>query len=190
MAEQTVSLDDLGLAGVAGVPADRDVLAALLAGDDDPIAEQREKIDDADVVTLADNFRIIAALTRRKADLEDQVSKVSSELEAAKQRQLDMMKTQGTAQFRDAQGQGSCHIRDVWQSEIVDPEKFTAWVQENHPHLLSVNANTRGSLLVQEFKNKGVAPDDIEKLPPGVKVTARPQLGLNGVKPKKEKKNG
>jgi hypothetical protein len=188
VAEQEVSLEDLGFAGVAGVSSDRDVLAELLAGTDDPVAEQREKIDDSDAASLAENFRTVAALTKRKAELEEQLDRVSKALTAAKWRQLEMMETQGTTQFRDSSGQGSCFVQERFDTEVTDPDAFQAWADERHPELFSINSQTRNKFIRENYRDKGVAPDSPD-FPPGIKVSPQKQLAVRGARPKKEKQD-
>lgn len=168
----------------AGAGADRDVLGALLdATDDDPDAERRQALADADITDLGSEFDTIAALTRRRDELQGRLDEVKRDLEAAKGRMLDAMETQGTSQFRSAEGLGSCYVQERFDTTLDDPDAFMEWVKERAPELLSVNAQTRNKYVRVEFRDKGVDPDSGE-FPPGVKVTPRKQLAVRGAKAK------
>ena len=56
-----------------------------------------------------------------------------------------------------------------------------AWVKETHPELLTVHSQNRTKFIRENFRDQGV-PEDDARFPPGVKVTAREQLMVRGVK--------
>jgi hypothetical protein len=141
-------------------------------------------VSDADLGSMESEFQVVALLTERKKELERQVSEVSAQLEAAKERMLAVMEAHGTTQFRSGAGLGSCFTQERFDTTVEDPGAFVAWVQERHPELLTVNSQTRNRFIREEFRDKGVAPDS-DAFPPGVKVTPRTQLAVRGARPQK-----
>jgi len=185
MAKEIVS-DEVaaGFAGFASMAqpstADEgDALKELLEGNTDD--EEAVEAGAGELAVLEDEFGVVAALTRRKEELEGQLSKVNQQLAAQKQRMLDAMDAQGTAQFKSAGGPGACSPTTTFDTKVEDPATFMAWVQEFHPELLTVNSQTRSSFIRKEYRDKGVDPDSPE-FPPGIVASERRSLTVRGVK--------
>lgn len=161
-----------------------DVLEALLHGstDDDDAVEA----DAGELANLQSEFDAVAALTRRKQELESELSKVSQALEAQKGRMLEAMEAQGTRQFRSVTGDGACTITERFDTTLDDPQAFISWVKEAHPDLLTVHSQTRNKFIREEYRDQGIAPDSPE-FPPGVVVTPRRGLMVRNVRRMQDK---
>lgn len=158
-----------------------DVLSQLLGDAPSDDADEATEMDLGELGALQEEFDAVETLTLQKQRLEAKLSKVSADLQAQKFRMLDAMKLQGTKQFSSALGPGACSRSERYDTVVEDVDTFMAWVQETHPELLSVHSQRRTKFIRENFRDQGV-PEDDERFPPGVKVTAREQLVVRGVK--------
>lgn len=162
---------------------DADVLDSLLSTEDDPDS-QREELSNEELGSLQDEFDRVARLDRKRKAMEDALSDMKRDLQAAKDRMLQVMKQQGTSQFKSGDGLGSCYVQERFDTTVDDPDAFLGWVRQECPELLTVHSQTRNSFIRREFRDKGVDPES-DEFPPGIKVTPREQLAIRGAKPRK-----
>lgn len=168
---------------VARAVGGADVLAELLSGgEDDATAVE---LGEGELGALHQEFESIAALTLRKAQLEEELSDVSAALQAQKDRMKGAMKGHGTSQFKGDDGAG-CTIQVQFDTKLEDPQAFMEWVKERHPELLVVHSQTRTKFIRENFRDQGVAPDSPE-WPPGITASERESLVVRGVLKKKAK---
>lgn len=163
-----------------------DLLTQLLESSDadDPNAIT---LDAEELGALEEEFENVARLKETKEALKAKLDVASATYEAARGRMLSAMKLQGTKQFRGADGQGSCSIQERFDTKVTDPVEFMAWVQENHPELLTVNSQTRSGFIRKEYKDKGVPPE-ADEFPPGIEPSTREVLQVRGARTKKAQK--
>ncbi len=168
----------------ASAGTDKDVLGALLSTEeDDPDAQMREQLSDADIGNLDEEFQTVALLTKKRDELDRKLKQVKQDLQAAKNRMMDSMEAQGTNQFRSGAGLGSCYLQERFDTTLEDPDLFLDWIKARHPELLSVHSQTRNRFIREEYRDKGVDPG-ADEFPPGVAVTPRKQLAVRGAKVK------
>jgi len=155
-----------------------DPLAAMLSGaTDDPAAHAPS---DAELGTLEDEFRILAALREAKERAEEAAAEASLRYEAQKARMLAAMDAQGTAQFRSSTG-AAASVREVYTTTVEDEPAFLAWVRERHPELLSVHSQRRTAFIRSEYADRGV-PETDPNFPPGLKAGKMRTIQVRGVK--------
>lgn len=172
-----------GLA-VAKVGPDReetgaDILRQMLEGETDDL--DAVEPDEGDLLNLQAEFDTVARLTQRKRELEGELQQISQALEAQKLRMLDAMEAQGTKQFRSMLGDGSCTITERFDTAVTNQQEFLGWVQEAHPELLTVNAQTRNKFIRENYRDQGVDPSSPE-FPPGIEVSPRRGLMVRDVR--------
>jgi hypothetical protein len=156
----------------------RDLFGELTQGDDDPEAHEP---GDAELASLQEEFQALAALKRRVAALESQLSEAKEAYEGQRTRMLDALEGQGTKQFASVDGQGSCSISEVFSTTVEDPQALMEWAKSNHPELLSIHSGTRNRFIREEFRDRGVPPDD-PSFPPGLAVGTIRRLTVRGIK--------
>jgi hypothetical protein len=185
---------DLGLVAptttdaAANQPKELDLFEQLTVGTEDD--EAAVELSDAELGSLGEEYRVVAALKRKKTKLEKRVKEVSAEYEAARGRMQNAMKLQGTTQFKGTDDDGACSVGNRYSTKVEDPEAFISWVMSNCPELLTVNAQSRTKYIREEFKDKGV-PADSDLFPPGIHAEEEPFLQVRGVRdttPSKEQK--
>jgi hypothetical protein len=179
-AEMSGGLDDIDLDALTQ-PAERDPLDILLevGGMDDPEAYE---IDESDFAALEEEWARLMRLKERKDRLEGLAEKAAIDYSLQRDRMRRAMEAQGTRQFASAEGQGAGSLAREYRVKITNPQVFIGWVNERHPELLSVNSQTLGSFVRNEYRNKGVAPDD-PAFPPGVQVIEQQILRVRGTRP-------
>lgn len=184
--KQADEVVDLGLTLPASDPkvkaeaqAGTDMFSELMKdGADDEAAVE---LTDEDLGSLAEEYRVVAELTREKRKLEKQLKATSSQLEAARQRMQTAMELQGTKQFKGTDDDGACSVGVRYNTKVVDPQAFISFVMSTAPELLTVNAQTRTKFIRENYKDKGV-PTDADEFPPGITAEEEPFLQVRGVR--------
>lgn len=162
-------------------PEEVDPFKELEAEDEDEEAPEGETFEN-----LEEEYRVLASLKRRRDSLKASHSEASADYEAHRRRMQRAMGAQGTRQFRSTTVErGSCNFSSAYSAKIIDPVAFMAWAKENASELLSVNAQTLSKHLREQFRNRGVPPDD-PSFPPGLEVKERDTLTVNVPKERTE----
>ena len=179
--DNTVDAEALGFtapvdptAGEAGGVFDQ-----LLAGADDD--DQAVELTEEERINLGECYRVVAALTRRKKDLEAKLKKASAALTDAKEQMKSAMVVQGTKQFRGTDDDGSCTVAVQYTTKVTDPQAFLNWVMAAAPELLGINSQVRTKFVRENFKDKGI-PVDSQDFPPGIEASEMEFLQVRGVK--------
>lgn len=168
---------------VPSAPEEKADLFDQLQGDKDD--SEAVELPDGAMADLAEEFRVLRELRLRRDRLNAKAAAASKDYEEQRDRMASAMLLQGTKQFSDVNGQGACTQTTQYQTTVEDPQAFMEWVQERHPELLTVNAQTRTSFIRKEYRDKGV-PLDSDQFPPGIKVTERETLSVRGIKAPEE----
>lgn len=147
--------------------------------------EQPGEGDEEAFESLEEEYRILASLKRRRDQLKTAHGEASAEYEAHRGRMMRAMRAQGTKQFKSTTVEkGSCHFSSAYTVVVKDPSTFIPWVKEHAEELLSVNSRTLARHVREEFKNKGVPPDD-PSFPPGIEVSEHDTLTVSVPKEKR-----
>ena len=134
--------------------------------------------------SLEEEYRILASLRGKRDRLKADHSEASNDYEAQRGRMMRAMTAQGTKQFKSTTVEkGSCHFNSGYGVKITDPSTFIPWVQEHAAELLSVNARTLTKHVREQFKNRGVPPDD-PSFPPGIEAKEHDTLTVSVPKEK------
>lgn len=152
-----------------------------LVGDDAADDEAAVELGDEELGSLAEEYRLVAELTRKKRKLEKDLSGVSKELTAAKERMQNAMKLQGTRQFKGTDDDGACSVGTRYNTRVVDEEAFISFVMSHDPSLLTVNSQTRTKYVRENFRDKGI-PADADEFPPGIEAEEEEFLQVRGVR--------
>lgn len=176
-----IGIDDIdGLLAEAPAIPERGALDVLLdLGNDDPAASE---IDESDFHALEEEWDLLVRLKARSDKLADLADKAKIDYNLQRDRMKRAMEAQGTRQFSSSEGRGAGSLAREYRTSIEDPEAFMGWVNANHPELLTVNSQTRDSFVRNQFRDKGVAPDD-PSFPPGIRVIEQEVLRVRNVRP-------
>lgn len=183
--KQPDSLGFVAPAALSEAATEADPFAQLMDTSVDD--QQATEVDPADAAVLDDVFRDVVACTRRKDEIDAELSVAKKNLTGAKERMAAVMERQGTKQFRALDGDGSCTITETYATTIDDVDAWMGWVQENASELLTVHSQTRTKYVRENFRDKGV-PVDSDAFPPGITVKPIPGLMVRGAKAPKPKR--
>jgi hypothetical protein len=166
-------------------PAPEEVAADPFAQLEAPAQEEVETEAEAEVFdSLEEEYRILVSLRQQRDRLKQRHSEASGEYEAQRGRMMRAMEAQGTKQFKSAAVEkGSCHFNSSYGVSIADHTEFIPWVKEHAEELLSVNSRTLTKYIREQFKNRGVPPED-PSFPPGLKVSEHDTLTVSVPKEK------
>ena len=160
-------------------PAEEELAVDPFAELDAPLEEVDEEYADEVYENLEDEYRVLASLKQARDRKKREHSEASADYEAHRGRMMRAMRGQGTKQFKSTTvEQGACHFSSAYGVKIVDPVAFLAWAKKKAEELLSVNAKTLTKHVREQFKQRGVPPDD-PSFPPGLEVTERDTLTVN-----------
>jgi len=164
----------------AAVSAARDATYAAEAGIPDANAEAAQEV----FQNLEDEYRILLGLRRRREELKEALKVVSAEYEAQRQRMQRAMQAQGTRQFKSTTvTKGGCHFSSVYAVKILEPTTFIPWAKEHCEEILTVNSATLARHVREQYKNRGVPPED-PSFPPGLEVSEHDTLTVSAPKEK------
>lgn len=157
----------------------------------DPFAElakaaekPKDEAEAAEVFeSLEGEFEVLAGLRRKRDQTKREASDASASYEAQRWRMGRALESQGTKQFKSAQGLGACSRSEQYTAKIIDPATFVDWCAAEHPELLTVNSQTLTRFVREEYRDKGVPLDD-PSFPPGVETGERPNVTVTIPKPK------
>ena len=176
--------EDLGflepevLPGIDAPEAGPDPFKQLEAPAEEPLEEECQAEAEA-FDSLEEEYRLLASLRKRRDELKAQHGEASGDYEAQRGRMMRAMTAQGTKQFKSTTVEkGSCHFNSGYGVKIMDPSTFIPWVRDHAEELLSVNARTLTKFVREQFKNRGVPPDD-PSFPPGIEAKEHDTLTVS-----------